>query len=276
MTRILTAGLLIGTLTAFSSCMKNEVRDIPPPVTEVPAGYLARVEWDNGMKGYFDYNGGVNTLKSIQYIFGGSTGKTVFEWSGSRLSSIADDGSQFKTVYNYAPDNKLSSTKQMLKSGSGDGSYLLEYTYNPDATVDSLKYYTISGSVKTLMSQSGYIYDTAGDLSEVVTETSNGTIRSIIESYSAELLVAPEMYLDVVLSDSYMIYNLPVLSQNNKLPTKITRMVKAGAGSFTTDKIQEVEFTLAAKKVLKTKTTITYPTLPGSNTVVVANYVYQP
>ena len=274
MMRILKAGLLIGTIGLFGSCMKsNDVDNAPVPQTSVPAGSLARLEWDNGLTGYFDYNTDT-TLRTVQYNLGGSTGKTVFEWSAGKMTSISDDRSLYKNVYTYGPDNKVVKVENVQKSG-GSSVFVLEYTYNAQGLVDSMKYFATNTGTKVLKTRSGYSYDANQKLTEVVTESGTNLVKSVIDSWSPELFFIPQMYLDVTLSENYDVYNLPVLLQKKMLPAKITRMVKPASGVYATDKVQEVQFTLSGTKVTNTKTTVTYPNVPGSNTVLNTVYIYK-
>ncbi|RYY63039.1 MAG: hypothetical protein EOO05_00385 [Chitinophagaceae bacterium] len=274
MMRFMKAGLVIGTVGLFSSCMKSsDVQDAPPPETNVPTGALARLEWDNGLTGYFDYNTD-NSLKTIQYNLGGSTGKTMFEWSGSRMTSISDDRSLYKNVYTYGPDNKLVKVENVQKSG-GASVFLLEYTYNAQGLVDSMKYFATNNGTKVLKTRSGYTYGAGSRLTEVVTESGNNLVKSVVDTWSPELSFIPQMYVDVTLSENYDVYNLPVLEQQDMLPTKITRMVKTGSGNYTTDKVQEIQFTLSGTRVTNTRTTVTFPNVPGSSNVLNAVYIYK-
>ncbi|RYY56348.1 MAG: hypothetical protein EOO09_06935 [Chitinophagaceae bacterium] len=275
MMRFMKAGLLIGVVSLLGSCMKDSaVEDVPPPGTSVPAGSLDRMEWGNGLTGYFDYNTD-STLRTIQYNLGGSSAKTIFERTQGRLSTIADDASLYRNVYNYNLDNQLVFVENVQKSNNAS-QFRLEYTYNAQGLVDSMKYFSTNGGTKTLRTRSGYQYDAAGMLLSVETESGNNMVLSQIEAWSPEISFMPEMYYDVLLTENYDIYNLPVLSQRKMLPSKITRKVKpTTGGTYTTDKTQQITFTVSGKKVTKTTTEVSFPNVPGSNTSLTANYVYR-
>lgn len=275
MMRFMKAGLMVGVVSLLGSCMKdNAVEDVPPPSTTVPAGALDRMEWGNGLTGYFNYNSD-SSLKSIQYNLGGSSARTLFEYANGNLSGIADEASPYKNVYNYNINDQLVSVENVQKSGNVS-QFKLEYSYNAAGKVDSMKYYQTNGGTKTLKTSSGYNYDASGLLLSVETISGNSMVLSKIEGWSPEIAFFPQMYYDVLLTENYDIYNLPVLTQRKMLPSKITRQVKpTNGGTYTTDKTQTIAFTVDGTKVTKTTTEVSYPNVPGSNTSLTANYIYR-
>lgn len=265
---------LLFAVTALIGCSKDDVEKPDPQETpELPVVLLRGIDWSNGTTALMHYNTD-STLKEIAYRFQNIVGSTVFTWQNKRLKDMADDRSMYKNTF-YYDQSRISHYINSYKEVALPSSYKMEYSYNSNGTVATLKYYTTNEAGTTLKTSSVYTYNTKGELTKVVSQQANNIYTHIIEAYSDSTYFNPLMFVETGLSENYSVYNVPVLSKMKKYPAKIIRKVKLGNDDEFVDKIEENNCVIENRHIKKISTKITVPGMPGYENSIVATFKYQ-
>lgn len=266
-----TAALLLITTMAFliQGCGKDE-----PVENGIPGNkeLLRSIDWDNGTKAVMNYNTD-STLNKIVYTYQNITGATVFVWQDKQLQQMFDDRSLYANNY-YYDGGKVSHYINKYKTGASPTSYKMEFTYNANGSVATLKWLATNEAGTKIKSASTYHYNVAGELSKVVTLNDNSVITHMVESYTDSVNFEPLVFIETGLFENYPIFNLPVMSRMKKYPTKIVRTVKIGTDAEYIDKVEENICGIVNKRINKIATTITIPGMPQYRSSVVATFNY--
>lgn len=268
--RLLKATILLYVLVFVTGCDKDDPAG-EDPETIIPNYLLRSIEWDNGLKAAFLYNDSL--LTDINYQFQSTTSATKFMWTGKKMNEMFSEESLYKNTYTYDNSGKLTVITNSSKSGTLSTSYTLEFTYESNR-LKTLEYFRINEAGKQLQATTSYQYDNSGDLYRAVTASGNNVITNTINNWSSVISLNPLIYTAASLDENYTIYNYAVISQAKKLPAKITRTVKIGAGSEETEKIEENTYTISGFRIDKVITAIKYPDMPGNNMTVESIYKY--
>jgi hypothetical protein len=245
-------------------------KDKDPDITN---NLLKSITWDNGMTAHFTYTD--NHLQHIEYTFQTAKGKTVFQWNGGKLAEMYDEQSLYKNVYAYNNDGTVSTLRNRMKAGTSPNGYLFEFKYRNDKKLDSLKRYIINEAGQQLKAASGYHYYANGDLKEVITAYGDDVITHVIDGYSAAVSFDPAHYISPSLEENYPVYNYALMSQlKNRLPLKVSRVVKLGAEPAFVDKIEAHVYTISNNRIDKVVTTLSYPDMSENNKVTESVYSY--
>jgi hypothetical protein len=180
-------------------------------------------------------------------------------------------------VFEYDAEGKVVRMRNMEKAATSDRQYQFEFIYNTAKKIDTLKYTITNEAGISLRGQSVYKYNNAGDLEKVITRLGDNEITHTINRYSPPVSFAPGHYIETTLMENYPIYNLAVMTQlqkENKLPAKVTRVVKTGSDPSYVDKIEDQVFTVTNYRIEKVQSTISYPEMPDYTVLLDAVYSY--
>lgn len=264
---------LLTSLIITGACNKDNPTENP---SNNPPDYLLKsISWSNGMTAHLSYHAD-SSLKNIDYTFQSSSGKSVFTWSGKKLTEFYSDRSLNKNLFEYDQQGRVIKMHNTAKAGVSDG-YFLEFKYNAQNKLDSLKFFFVNIVGEHLQSSTSYHYSSAGELEAAITKTPTGILTHSINTYSPPVSFNPCNYIETTLSENYIIYNYALmcqLSKVNKLPTKVTRTVKNGSQPSSVDKIEEQTFTVTNHRIDKVVTAISFPAAPGNNATIESVYSY--
>ncbi|WP_207513139.1 hypothetical protein [Longitalea luteola] len=275
MTKPLLPLLLLTTLVKlFTACDKDD--KIDEPGIDVPQYYLKTITWSNGLTGNFVYHPD-SSLQRIDYTYQNVGGSTVFGWAGNKLTELYDDRSMYKNVFEYDASGKVVKMKNQEKTPSSDRHYQFQFIYNGANRIDTLKYSITNEAGTQLRGLSIYEYNQHGELAKVITRQGVNEITHTIDAWSPPVSFVAGHYIESTLMENYPIYNLAVMMQlqkANKLPAKVTRVVKTGADPAYVDKIEEHIFTVSNYRIEKVQSTTTYPQMPDYTAHLDAVYSY--
>lgn len=264
---------LVLSIVLISACKKTRNTEEIEPPEEPSIPLLRSIEWDNGLKGTFNYNND-STIKEVNYIFANTGGSTVYQWTGKQLTEIYDSRSMYKNVYHYHNNGKLAYIMNTVRNGTSSTAYTLEFAYNAMGNLHSMKYFGINEAGKKLRTETSYHYDNKGDLHEILTLNNNISILQTIEEYSAPIHFNPHIFISAGLDEDYAIYNFPVMNQLKRLPAKLVRQVTEPGKPTYTEKIEAIRYSLTNLRIDSTFTTVTFPGMPASNSTLQAIYRY--
>lgn len=274
MTKQLLSLLLLASLVTITACDKDD--KIDEPYNNVPQYHIKSITWSNGLTGNFVYKTD-SSLQQIDYTYRNVGGSTLFGWAGNKLTELYDDRSSYKNVFEYDAEGKVVRMKNMEKAATSERQYQFEFIYNTAHKIDTLKYSITKIAGTSLRGLSVYQYNSAGDLETVTTKLGNNVIRHTIDRYSPPVSFVTGHYIETTLMENYPIYNLAVMMQlqkMNKLPAKVTRVVKTGSEPAYVDKIEEQVFTVTNYRIEKVQSAICYPEMPDYTVQLDAVYNY--
>lgn len=257
-------------LFLLPACNKEDApTDEPPPVpglprpqNAIPAFRVSSVLYklDPEATGDYEYNSD-STLKAIVYREAqGNIGKVDYIYQQKAISQIVEAGSVYDLSFGYLQGRIHTMERRHRTSNSG---YRFTFAYNTNGTVDTLKYYNRNAGTEQLTYTSVYHYDASHLPVKIVSTAYNHSVVTwTIEGYSAECDFNPWTFAYFSLNELYTYYNLPVLSQLNRLPLKITKTLKNTSGATVTDQVIKYSYTLQGKRLDKVVTTYEYPASP--------------
>lgn len=245
-------------------CQKDDID--PPPPADNPPGlqYLVRsIEFDNGTVATVNYHSD-STIRDIFYTNQSAAGVVEFTWSGKQAKTVSYYASLYRDTLQYA-NGRLVTLTNNFKSGSMPTSYKLEYSYNPNGSLGGLQYYQTNEAGTKLISTTLYAYNANGDLAAITTtqKSNQYVIKLTIDSWSAACEINPWIFIGPGLSESYTLYNYPILRSLRKMPVKVTKTVQAVGQAAEVEKIDINTYTITNKRLDKTVTSLTYPKHPN-------------
>jgi hypothetical protein len=260
-------------ITLFACKKDND--PINEPDLALPQFLLKTITWDIGITSTSFYTDSL--LQHVTSVFQSAGGSVVYNWNGATLSELHDDRSMYKNLYDYDNNGRLVIIRNVPKTGSSSTGYTLEFKYNSANKVDSLTFFIINEAGKQPQGASSYHYNSAGELKEIITKSGNAIITHTIDQYSSLVSFNPCHYISPGLDENYTIYNYAVMRQlkgMNKLPAKVTRVVKSGSEQPYIDKVEEHIYTISNYRIDKVVSSITYPKVPSSNSTMESVYSY--
>lgn len=276
---------LLGGLILFNACRKTgspgpedpgKLDTLPhepgvsapnlPGLQNTIAGYrISSVDYnsDPGATAYYHYNSD-STLRQIQYkVTQRGTTNVDYTYNNKAISQIVTDGSENKIGFLYEKGwiNTISHTSVITNRG-----YKFIYTYNMNGTVAIMRYYNKNEAGDHLIYTNTYTYD-SNRLPKKITSVANNstTIVWTIDGYSEECAFNPWTFTNIGLNELYSFYNLPVLSQLNRLPKKFSKAFINSSGVMTSEMSIEYNYTLTGKRLDKVIISTRYPANPQSN-----------
>ncbi|NTS41861.1 hypothetical protein HRG84_13175 [Flavisolibacter sp. BT320] len=273
--QILIAGALL--FLSLAACRKESDNPAPPPKDDpqqdLPQYLLRSIEWDNGMKALPNYNSD-STVSYTAFSLGTAGGEIVYEWSGKKLEAMYDSRSLYTNRFVYDDKGRLTAINNTRRQGEPTVSYTLEYSYDYDNRLKSLKYYRVNVAGKQLQETNTYQYNAEGYPSTVITQSGGSIITRRIEVYSGRLRFDYSHFISASLSEHYSLYNYPLLHQLDRLPAKVTKLLKTGAAAEKVEQVTETNYTITNHRLDKTVTRLTYPEHPDLNQELEAVYMY--
>lgn len=239
--------------------------NLPPSQNRIPSYRLSSVDYNStpGGTGYYHYNGD-GTVQQIQYGSSQSATTNVdYSYNNKAISEIREGHSEYKTLYTYEKGwiSIISRTSVISHRG-----YKFVFTYNTNGTVARMKYYNINEAGDVLIYSTTYTYDT-NNLPAKITSVANNstTIIWTVDGYSNECDFNPLTFSNTSLGERYELYNLPVMSQLKRLPSKINKTFLNSSGVATNEQTLEYNYTLTGKRLDKIVTSARYPANPQYN-----------
>ncbi|RYZ51449.1 MAG: hypothetical protein EOO14_17980 [Chitinophagaceae bacterium] len=266
MTRqILTAGAIL--FLGLAACRKEA--DNPPPLNndpqeDLPHYLLRSIEWDNGMKALPHYNSD-STVSYTTFFLGSAGGEVVYEWNGKRLEAVYDSRSLYTNRFVYDDKGRLTAINHTRRQGQPTVSYTLEYSYDNNNRLKTLLYYRVNEAGKQLQETNTYQYNAEGYPETIITLSGGSVITRRIEAYSGRLRFDYSHFISASLSEHYSFYNFPLLRQLDRLPAKVTKLLKTGAAAEKVEQVTETTYTITNHRLDKTVTRLTYPEHPDLN-----------
>lgn len=205
---------------------------------------------------------------------GSAGGQVVYRWQDGRLSEMYDSRSLYTNRFVYDDKGRLAAINHASRNGQQKVTYTLEYSYAANNQLQTLKYYSVNEAGKQLKETTTYQYSANGYPEKVVTASGNNTITLRIESWSDRTGFDYAHFLSTSLTEHYTLYNYPFLSTLDRLPAKVTELVKTGAGPERVEQLTETDYTITNFRLDKTITRMTYPGHPDLNQQQEAVYSY--
>lgn len=258
--------IILAALMVLQSCSKND--DQAPQNAPETFPLLKKIEWkDQSAFADFEYNAD-NTQKHIVYNTPYGIDTVGFTYANGKLSTISSTRSLKTSQYAYNGKNQVSSI--IMSSYFSIAKYEFDYGYNQSGRVASLQYSVLNEAGKTLVYNTVYDYDSAGELSKITsTDKNNHQVILLIKSYTDKILFNPWPFISTTdLEEMYELYNLPVLSTLKKLPVRVERIVPGYKS------IYETEFTMNSLKLEKTLSSSYYEDDPLNKVTLQAEYFY--
>lgn len=273
-TKLLPFLLLMSLVIVSGACSKENPEE--KPEVKLPQYLLKTIAWDYGLTANLSYNQD-STLSNIDYSFQSTSGRSTYSWAGKTLTEFYSNQSLYKNVFEYDKHGRVVKMRNIAKTGSVFTGYLFEFHYNALDRVDSLNYFTVNIAGKQLQASTVYHYNSAGEIKEAVTLSGNSTITHTINEYSPPVSYHAYNYIGTSLDENYIIYNYAVMTQlnkTNKLPAKITRVIKNSSQPASLDKIEAHVYTITNHRIDKVVTTISFPATPVNNRTLESVYSY--
>lgn len=265
--------MAMGTLV-LTGCAKDKETEplAPPPVPGKKVYFLLdKVEYKDSKKtAYFDYNPD-STVKQILHESEISSAEVNYTYTNKKLIRVEVPGSVYVTNFGYT-NGVMSHLEGSQNAGGG---HRLEYDYNTNNSLKTMRHYKINEAGQQLLFTSTYQYSADNLLEKVTTVAAGATLTWTLENYSDSCSIEPNLFITGNgLDEMYAIYNYPMLSNLPKLPGKITLTRKNGNNAPFVEKIYENACTITHKKLEKMKLRVTYPgsTPIVSNEEVVLHY----
>lgn len=215
-----------------------------------------------------------STLKQIQYNYGEIFSSTVFKRENGLLKEFASSRSMYKNSIHY-DRSRISQLVNGYKEIQLPNGSKMQYGYNNDGIVSTLKYFTINEGGETLKMSCVYHYNNNKELTKVITTEGANSLTHTIESYSDSTYFDPLMFIDTGLMEDFVIFSIPVLSKMNKYPAKIIREVKLGTEPQFVDKITSNACEIQDRHIRKLTIKVTSPGMPGYEPTVTGTFKYE-
>jgi len=238
---------------------------------------LKTISWPTlGISGDLHYNTD-STVQHISYAGSGTPFKTNYIYGQFGLTEIGNSASLSKQFLFYNNLGHLIAMNKAVKQGSGYREYVREtFDYNAAGRLETLRYFHVNESGKTLISTSTYRYNALGLPEEITTIDKNNNKNIItIEKYSNEFLFDAIYFLDPEMGDLNSAYNysiLTYLSTMRRLPARIKVTDHAGGQSYLVKQIDS-DFNISSLRLNKQINTITGPAFPSPQ-VMEIHYIY--
>lgn len=257
MKNLILSSSLLAILLLQTSCEKNVATadPAPSPIVKVQTqgALLKSAVWSNSATEVFSYNNDGTLKQTIGGLVnaGGHTRNFSYQ-NGNLTELLKDDIKKNKFTYNAA--KQISSIAEIVASDEKHGSRL-DFEYNTNNSLKSMKYYEFDDLKSTLKATSVYEYDVQGLLQKAVVTypaQPNQKLEYTFADYSNEVEFTPWAVLDFwsMLQANYTFYNYPLLSRMGKLPQKfITRLVINNNVQET--KSHEFKYTISNKQLQK-------------------------
>lgn len=256
---------------AFAACQKES--STPPPQPATTGLLLKKIFYASGVQAFLSYNPD-STLKKTDYTNGTAGGTVYINYNGKQITEFGNETSLNADFYTYV-NGRVTRVLNKRKTGTYPVSHHLDYTYNNDGTVATLKYYQTNEAGTALKTTSAYQYDAQKLVKQVVTEQPDGyRITHKIDAYSDVYGVSPLIFVQPGVTEFYTIYNYPVITSMNRLPAKITRLIKPAGGAEKEETIYIQDYKIDKKKINTLYSEINYPEHPNLNVKDTAVFTY--
>jgi YD repeat-containing protein len=266
---------LLVILFALTACQKDKYNPfpIPDPKNDLPRHLLKSIAWDNGMQSLMHYNTD-STVSHITFALGSAAGQIIYTWNEGRLVEVYDDRSLYTNQYVYDDKGRLTAIRNTNRQGQLNVSYTLEYTYDANNRLQILRYYRVNEAGKQLQETTTYHYNAGGSLVKMETQSGNSIITRRVEAWSDRVQFAYAHFISASLNEHYSLYNYPLLSQLDRLPAKVTKLIKTGTAPEQVEQVAEIVYSISNHRIDKTVTNLTYPNHPNLNQTQDAVYTY--
>lgn len=278
--------ILIATL---QSCEKSDSDVLPEPVDDqkpidtighdslflYQRQLLKVIEWKElTAKARFEYNLD-SSIKQIIYSGPLSAYEVSYEYINKRIREVNTAGSLYTNIFEYDAYGRVTSMVRYLRLGDQPrANQQLEFTYHSNNTVSVMKYYQINEAGRELIYTNTYEYDAQNRPIKITGMDKNGnTIVTTIEAFSKPVFFDPVFFMGIDINETYMIYNLPVLSQLKQLPALI-KLSRFRNGELYVEKQTTITYTINAGRLEKQVNALKYPEYPHLNQSSEVNYAY--
>lgn len=256
---------------AFAACQKEEDKPQPQPATT--DFLLKKISYASGVNAFLSYNPD-STLKKTDYTNGTAGGTVYINYANKQVTEMGNEISLYADYYTFE-NSRVKKVLTKWKAGTSPTSHYLEYAYNNDGTVATLKYFHTNEAGTTLKATSTYQYDAQKLVKQIVTEQAEGArITFKIDAYSDVYGVSPLVFVQPGLNELYTIYNYPVITSMNRLPAKITKLIKPAGGTEKEDAIYIQNYRIDKKKINTLYSEINFPEHPNLNVKDTAVFTY--
>ena len=247
----------------FQACKEKDIQQ--PPVPTSHRALVRKINWTaQGSIAQLSYNND-STVKTVNYIGTGSSYAVNYLYSQGNIARFELEGPFYSYEFQYDSNVRISGMKRWEQQANRY-SEELEFSYNPNGTVSTLKYHQVNEAGRKLLHTHTYNYDAKNQLTEINSMASNGTRSKVtIEGYSTGFSFDPLWFMGISLDDSYMIYNYPLLSTMKGLPTKIV-YTDYPNGQPSINRVITVNYTINNKRIERQLTSIRYPQHPAYDT----------
>ncbi len=250
---------LIFTLTILLGCKKTEKNQ--PSITPSTHELIREIRWNSfNSKADFFYNPD-STLKTAAYTGSGSSYTVDYHHDQKRPAAFSPGDTFYRYEFEYDNEDVIAHIK---RKELVDNRYTedLEFSYNQDGSIAQLKYFHISGAVRSLISTNRYTYDAANQLSEITSIDKNGRKAiTVIESWSETFNFDPLLFMGISTGENYQIYNYPVLKYMKRVPAKFSYANYVN-GRPVTEQVVTVLSTIRSKRIEKQTSSVSYPQHP--------------
>lgn len=219
------------------ACKKEESANLIIDPVYAP-DLVKTVKWANTGTETYTYNPDSTLKRTIAGSAGATTMTRDFNYSNKRLMQVIKSN-LMEENYQYNTQGRVSSIVEKLVGTTYPGTKL-EFDYNTDGTLKTMKYYEFDDLGNNLKSTSTYEYDSQKRPSKITTVSqSNPGTRVVfdLENYSQPFYINPFTLLEPwhLVAADFQIYNFALLSSLNRLPTKVIRRVEVNGN------VQETE-----------------------------------
>ncbi|WP_207534160.1 hypothetical protein [Desertivirga arenae] len=220
--------LTAATFITSSSCKKeSSPQIITDPIYTVDL--VKTIRWANSGTETYSYNADSTLKKTIAGSTGATTMTRDFNYTNKKLTQVIKSN-LMEENYEYNSHGRISSIVEKLVGTSYPGTKL-EFDYNTDGTLKTMKYYEFDDLRSNLKSTSTYEYDNQKRPYKITTigQSNPGTkVIFDLENYSGNFYINPFSLLEPwhLVAEDYQVYNFALLSSLNRLPGKVTRKIE--------------------------------------------------
>ncbi|WP_207423333.1 hypothetical protein [Desertivirga brevis] len=225
---ILFSGLAAVIFLTFSACKKEKSAEIIIDPVYLP-DLVKTVKWANSGTETYTYNPDGTIKQTIAGSLGEATMTRDFNYTNKRLRQVIKSN-LMEENYQYNNQGRVGSIVEKLVGTTYPGTRL-EFDYNSNGTLNTMKYYEFDDLRNNLKSTSTYEYDNQKRPVKITTVSQANPGTKVIfdlENYSEDFYINPFTLLEPwhLVAANFQIYNFALLSSLSKLPTKVTRKVE--------------------------------------------------
>ncbi|HKG06622.1 MAG TPA: cupin domain-containing protein [Pedobacter sp.] len=264
----------------FQSCKKSgkdSTDNLPedPLHTNGKRQLLKGIQWKEfNASAAFEYNTD-STIRQINYTGPASSYEVAYTYTSKRIKEINTAGSLYKNIFEHNAAGQITSMTRHLRLGDQHrANQRLEFTYNSNNTVSVMKYYQINEAGTELIYTNTYEYNAQYLPVKITGIDKNGAkLVTTIEAFSKVASFDPLYFTATDISEDYMIYNLPVISQLKQLPALI-KLIRFRNGQPYVEKQTTITYTVTDGRIEKQINALKFPEHPNLDQSSEVTYTY--